>query len=684
MKLDYYETGIKEATFSVEDGEVKVKDNVAGSQWQDLFGDVEEEYTSKVHFNVKEAFYKFFGNSPVTDDLEKGVKFSTPYGDVYEPTDNPHLWIQREKNPAVNLVVNDNQVVGFQVAARNVGTVVIQQGLEELTVLAEWQKHGMLVSNPLTAKPHFTAMVPMRDGVRLATEIFIPDDGKPTHSVVMERTPYGRQMYYQGYQRFIQRGFVVVLQDVRGRNDSEGDWLPMYYERDDGQDTIEWIAKQDWSNQKVGMIGGSYGGYVQWAAASSGTPYLKALVSMVTAGGPFNDTIYKGGAPMSGGLAWFFAMAERKFKPENMMRDDWDELMRVRPLSQVPTVGLGHEIPSFSEFRRHTTYDDFIQNMDWKTRADKITVPALIQSGWYDDNGVGTTEAIRATDQYPHGRRKIILGPWIHAGNSQYDLGPVHLGQNALRFDIDLLHVMWFEHFLNGVDNGIEEGSTVEYYTVNMDKWRQADHFPPNQQATSWYLDKDRLTPDKPKTDSTATFDYNPEHPTPHLIDISQNELEFPNDYAEVEKRDDVVSFTSNQLAKPLVITGWFKAVFYASSSAVNTDWVVRLTDVTPDGEAINIDDGVMNAIFHEDYRHPKLLTPGKVYQFEIETQKTSIMLDVGHQLRLDIASAANNLVFPNTNTEVGADGNHTVIAHQTIYGGPKYPSCVEFNTDND
>ncbi|GHP13905.1 esterase [Lentilactobacillus fungorum] len=684
MKFDYYQTGIKEATFSIEGTSIQVRKNAVDGEWQAFEGEVEADYTDRLHFNLREAVEKLVDKPELSAKLRAGNQFTTQTGESYQPTSNKHLWIQREKKPAVNLIVDDGHLVGLQVAVRNMGTVLIQPGYEQATVLADWQRAGLLLTTPLEIKPHFKAMVPMRDGVELATEIFIPDDGKKTHSVILGRTPYGRQMFYRDYERFVQRGFVVVLQDVRGRNDSQGDWLPMYYEREDGQDTIEWIAKQEWSNGNVGMIGGSYGGYVQWAAASSGTPHLKALVSIVTAGGPFNDTIYKNGAPMSGSLAWFFSTAERQFHPEKMQRDDWDELMRIRPLNMIPVVGLGHEIPGFSEFMKHKKYDAFLAQMDWKTRADQINVPALIQSGWFDDNGVGTTEAIRVTDRYPSGQRKLILGPWVHSGNAQYDLGPVHLGEHALRFDIDLQHVRWFDHFLNGVDNGINEESPVDYYTLNADKWRHAEQFPPNKQSTSWYLDcqKGTLLSEKPTSRSTAGFGYDPKQPTPHLIDVSQNELEFPNDYAKVENRDDVLTFTSEPLTKELTITGWFKIVFYASSSAVNTDWVVRLTDVYPDGRSINIDDGVMNAIFFDGQDKPKLLKPGKVYQFEVETQKTSIQLAPGHRLRLDIASAANNLVFPNTNTEAGADGNHPVVAHQVIYGGGEYPSRIMFNRD--
>lgn len=429
MKLDFYLSGVKQAEFVDDETQLNL---LVNGKSQPLTGPQTQRYTQQMQ--VPPASLHRYLQTPF--DFSKSV-ITTAAGEVFQQTQSGTLWIQREHKPAVNLVVKNQQLVGFQITVRDTTAVIIQPGDESLTVLADWQAAHLLVTRPLAVATQFTALVPMHDQVKLATEVLLPADGQPTHSTILSRTPYGRQLFYADYQRFVQRGYAVVVQDVRGRNDSEGEWLPMAAERDDGRDTVDWIAAQPWSNQNVGMIGGSYGGYVQWAAASSGTPHLKALVSMVTAGGPFNDTIYKNGAPISGSLAWFFSTAEKHFHPENMQRNDWPQLLGIRPLENIPVVGLGHAIPGFTTFMTHPAYDDFMANMDWKTRAAAITVPALIQSGWFDDNGVGTTETIRVTDHYPAGKRKLILGPWVHSGNAQYDLGPIHLGEHALRADID-------------------------------------------------------------------------------------------------------------------------------------------------------------------------------------------------------------------------------------------------------
>jgi len=681
MQLDLYQAGIKQASFWITGNEVTF--SKLGDDKRDSLTDaMDTEFKQVISQSPLEMFDDFI--------IDQNFDFTVsplilPDGRKFKRTSKDYFWIERNRKPAVNLIVQDEQIVGFQISVRYGTTILIKPGFEHLTVLKQWEESNMLLSNPVFSNSQSTEFISMRDGIKLATEVFIPNDGHQTHSTILIRTPYGRQMSFADNFRFVQHGYAVVVQDVRGINDSEGEWLPMYYEREDGEDTINWIADQPWSNQRVGMIGGSYLGYVQWAAASSGTPYLKALVSMVTAGGSFTDTIYRSGAPLSGSSAWFFSTAEKKFDPMRMMRDDWDELLKVRPVKNISVTGLGHEIPGFTTMMNHKHYDELHQNADWLSRADKIRVPALIQSGWFDDNGIGTTEAIRATNDYPKGTRKIILGPWVHSGNAQYDLGPIHLGENSLRFDIDLQHFQWFDHFLNGANNGIDKSEPVEYYTLNQDKWRTAQTFPPKQQASKFYLDakEGKLRNTLPKNESNISYLYNPDDPTLHLIDVSSNELEFPNDYAEVEQRSDVVSFTTDSFKNPTTITGWFKVNFFASSSAVDTDWVVRLTDITPEGESLNITDGVINAKFRNSLSKPELLKPESIYEFSIETQKTSICLQTGHKLRLDIASAADNLIFPSSNTAEGVDSPTNVIATQTIYTGGKWKSQIEFNEDN-
>ncbi|WP_407892092.1 CocE/NonD family hydrolase [Lacticaseibacillus sp. N501-2] len=677
-KFAYYNAGLHLADFVVTPNQLQVqawdaKQPVALDDAQDAY------YVARMGISPKTILSQWQRQDFT---LPEGDSFTTTWGADYQQAD-AHYWLNRKAKPAVDLVVADQHVIGFQITVRNANIILATAQALPYTAYADWQNADMLQKPLPITKKDVTMAMP--DGVKLAATVILPAGDITPRSTILTRTPYGRQMFVPDHERFAHRGYAVVCQDVRGREDSQGQWQPMQYEKADGDATLDWIAAQPWSNGRVGMIGGSYGGYVQWAAAASGNPHLQALVSMVTAGGPFTDVFFHNGVPNAGIIAWYFAVESQRFTPEKMVRDDWDQLLAVRPLTEIPVVGLGHHIAGWDELRRHQVFDDWLQAMDWQSFADKIKVPALIQSGWFDDDGIGTTEALRVTAGYPAGARKVILGPWLHGGNAQYDVGPIHLGPSGLRHDIDLQHMRWFDHQLNHVQNGIDQEAPVDYYTVNSDEWKTADNFPPsNTTATTWYLDPATagLQP-VVGANGSQQFDYDPKHPTPQLISVSDNEFETPNDYAQVEQGPDVTSFTSPVLAKALTITGWFDVDFYASSSAVNTDWAVRLVDVTPDDRAINIADMIMNATHRDGLKTSKPLVPGDVYRFHIQTQKTSYKLLPGHALRLDFASAMAGLTFPNSNLAAGYDSKETVIAHQTIYGGKTYPSAVHFTVES-
>lgn len=226
-------------------------------------------------------------------------QFQTAHGETFEKKDS-HTFIQRNIKFPKDLVTEDEKVIAFITPFRDQCAVLVKEGFEDRTILKDWKE--MDVSPLFPVEPPVTEMVPMRDRVRLAADVYLPK-GAGKVPAVLVRTPYGKGVGTAAYFRFIQRGYAVVIQDVRGREDSEGEWLPMYYEVEDGDDTLTWIAAQPWSDGNVGMTGGSYLGYVQWAAAASENPHLKAMLSSVCAGSPFIDVPRRGGCFNSGMLA---------------------------------------------------------------------------------------------------------------------------------------------------------------------------------------------------------------------------------------------------------------------------------------------------------------------------------------------------------------------------------------------
>lgn len=593
------------------------------------------------------------------------------------------LWVQREVKHPIDIVLCCGKVVGFIKMRRDGCLMLVKNGYEAMTPLKAYNDE-LLSSASHLVKPIGTFNIPMRDGVKLATDVYLPSNLKPGEKVptILIRTIYGRRAFTEPELRFVFRGYALVAQDCRGRGDSEGDWMPNVYEMDDGSDTLDWIAEQEWSDGKVGMIGGSYGGYVQWAAAASGNPHLKAMVSLVTSGSPFVDNPRKGGTFMSGILAWCLLIAERDANPCAMARNDWDEVVSYRPVKDIPERILGKRIPFWDEWVKHETNDEFWQKCDWSLHGDKIDVPALMVSGWYDDDGQGTSQAWDMMRKYNREDIKLILGPWYHQANTTRDIHNIPFGDNAICYDMDINYLRWFDRYLKDIENGIDNTPRVKYYLVGNNEWQQADDWPPkNAKLEAFYLrENGKLSSTPPKDAETPdSYIFDPDDPAPHLVDISENELNVPENYNEVEKRSDVIIYTSEPLKEDLAIAGDIYANLYAASDAKDTDWVVRITDVDNAGNSFRVADGILRACFRNGFEKSELLTPGKVEKYRIRLTRAGYVFKKGHKIRIQVTSGAKNLAFPNCNT--GEDPTHATVfisAKQTIYHDDKYPSNVE------
>ena len=594
-------------------------------------------------------------------------------------------YIQRKVKFPANITWVEGHVCAFTSPSRERVHLLVRAGTETHTILAQWRRAYPL-EKPYPVKDLGEQFVFMRDGVRLAARLLLPGGAGDALPAVLVRTPYGKEGDLPSYYRYVQRGYAVVIQDVRGRNHSEGEWIPNFHEVEDGSDTLDWIAAQSWSNGRVGMIGGSYLGYVQWAAAASGNPHLKAMVSVMCAGSGFQDLPRKGGGFMSGLLAWVFAVSQRTFRPDLMARDDWEELLRIRPLEEIPQRALGYDIPFFQEWLRHPDYDDFWKQGDWAARMNHTDVPALIMSGWFDDDGMGTTEALDVTRGCSAKNRKVLLGPWPHGGNAVYDLPDLPLEADALREDVDLLFFQWFDRHLKGVHNGVESGPAVEYYTLGSECWQTAEDWPPPSGAPfSLYLAGEgsantsggdgTLLPSPPAEACYDEYLFDPSDPASCIIDLSENEVAMPADYRREDARADVLCYTTPPLAQDITFTGDFTVELFISSDAVDTDFVVRICQVDPDGRSLKLADGLLSARYRRGFDAPAPMKPGKVYPLSIRTSKVSNTFKKGSRIRLTVTSGAKNWIFPNSNTEKGFNSGSFVTAHNRIFHGGDFSS---------
>ena len=645
-------------------------------------------------FEDKKEYEENIRKAPADFTTAKGEEFTCRRGESY---------FQRHRKFPKDLFFDQEGIYAVLMSGRDTTGVLVKKGWEEKTVLKEWKKVyprqnpdcDQFQPGPVwPVSPPETFYVDTRDGEKLATDVYLPQGIREKCPAVLVRTPYGKSSGTEVYWRFVQRGYAVVIQDTRGREDSTGEWLPQHFEVEDGDDTLNWIAARPWSDGQVSMTGGSYLGYVQWAAAASGNPHLKAMLSSVCAGSAFVDIPRRGGCFNSGMLAWGFAMSQRRMRPELMAQENWDEILKIRPLKDIPRIALGHEVDFLTKWLEHKDMDDFWKMNNWQARYQGGPVPALILSGWFDDNGMGTTEALELVKSWPKGTWKAVLGPWKHSGNADYDIHNVYMGEDALRYDIDILCMMWLEHFLKNVDNGIEKTPAVEYYTLGENCWKSAQAWPPeNTISDSFYLtggsapakgDKEScgkglLMETVSQDQGAEEYIYDPENPAVHLVDMSENELEVPEDYTQEEKREDILSFTTEKLSRPVTVTGDLLVVLYVSCDCPDTDFFVRITDVDEEGRSVKLADGVLGAKYRNGFEHPEYMEEGGVYPIRIRTTKISNTFREGYRIRLTITSSGENFIFPNSNTKEGFDSSQVQKARIRIHRGGDTPSRVEF-----
>ncbi len=591
-------------------------------------------------------------------------------------------WRQRRVKFPANVLLEGGRAAAFVTPCREVTVVLVRSGLEGRTPLALWADYQGEALSPV--EPVQTFRIPTSDGTaELATDVYLPAARRGPVPALLIRTPYNREEGAESWLRYVCRGYALVIQDVRGKGESTGAWVPHSYEVEDGTATLEWMAAQDWCDGCIGTAGGSYLGYVQWAMAAGGSPHLKAMISVVTAGSGFVDLPRRGGCYVSGMFPWAFSVSGQRFDASLMERPDWDKVLKHRPLRELPEKALGRPVPFLDDYLDHRDYDEFWRRGNWAEefqRRGGRPVPVFIQSGWFDDNGMGTTEALDLTRDWPH--RKVILGPWQHSGNSQYDLHALSFGEDALRFDLDLLHLRWLERFLRGQENGVEKGPAVEYYTTGEERWHTAGVWPPAQGRLSLWPDGQNprtsagdgvLLKAPPAKSRDVLCLYDPMDPAHHIIDMSENELEVPEDYTQEEGRQDYLCYTTSPLEEPLTVTGDCQVELFLLSDGEDADAVVRLCDVFPDGRSVKLADGVLSARYREGFDSPRPLTPGQPMKLVLRTTKLSHRFLPGHRLRLTVTFSAEGFILPSSGTAAGYDS--TVV--RQCRNGLRTGGCV-------
>jgi putative CocE/NonD family hydrolase len=519
----------------------------------------------------------------------------------------------------------------------------------------------------------------MRDGIELSTNVFRPAEPARLPAILV-RTPYGKGADITPYYAsFVQRGYAVVIQDVRGRYASGGAFDPLRQETNDGEDTLKWIARQPWSNQRVGMMGGSYLGIVQWKAALVNSPYLKAIFPAVSGCDDYFDRFYSRGGAFKIGqrLEW---MSEN-LRPPGNPKPDFNLFVRHVPLRTADGAATGRRIGFYQEALDHPAYDAFWKSVSTRARLDRVRVPVFAAGGWYDNFVQSDLEAFHILRE-KHRTVRIIVGPWPH--NASYQFPGVDFGPLA-RAPLRKYQLEWFDHWLKDEGTAAVKNPPVRIFVMGANRWRDEEEWPLRRaRPTPFYLAAEgRLR--RMSSDEGAAFDrfvYDPANPVPTMggaVCCNPRVLPWgPFDQRPVEKRSDVLSYTTPPLERPVEVTGPIRAVLWVATTAPDTDFTAKLVDVFPDGYARNLTDGILRLRYRESLEKPEPARPGRVYRIVIDAGVTSNEFLKGHRIRVEISSSNFPRFDRNPNTGgPAAAAREFRRATQTIYHDRLRPSHI-------
>lgn len=542
--------------------------------------------------------------------------------------------------------------------------------------------------------------VPLRDGVSLSADVYLPLARGPFPTVV-QWTPYEstRDRFVGWGAWYASRGYAAVVLDVRGRYESGGDFTAYTRDGEDAYDSIEWIVGREWCNGRIGTWGRSYGAIVQWQLSRHAHPAVVCMAPHVIMDDYYADCHYVGGAfqlalSLGAALIWSTSIGLVTGELAGRLALN-DRVLRHLPLVDLDVQAIGREVECWRQWHAHPTYDPFWDAI--RHRPEEMTVPVFQQCGWYDAYAGATMRTYAGlAGRVP---QKVLMGPWSHEEESTRVIGGHDFGPAASRV-IREDDLRWYDHWLRDLDTGVLDEPPISLFVMGANRWRHESEWPlPGTELMPWYLSSGGranslvgdgvLRPDPPGPSEPADrYDYDPARPVPTLggnnsiLTMMQHAVEpvgpGPADQRPIERRDDVLCYTSAPLERELEVTGPVEAVLYAASSARDTDFVVRLSDVQPDGRALFLCEGILRARHRNGLDVAELLEPEEVAEYRIRMYPTSNLFRRGHRIRLDVTSSSFPRFSRNLNTgEDVATGTRMEIARQRVLHTATYPSHV-------
>lgn len=545
--------------------------------------------------------------------------------------------------------------------------------------------------------------VKMRDGVILRADIYRPQAaGK--FPVLLERTPYnkGESDSVHFAANATARGYVVIVQDTRGRYMSDGEWYPFIHESNDGYDTVEWAATLPYSDGRIGMFGGSYVGATQMLAAMARPPHLAGICPVVTASNYHEGWTYQGGAfEQWFNESWTSGLAQDTLnrtvrEHTNALNGVWTLPLTAYTLFPEPPTSTRILASYFLDWLNHPSYDEFWKRISIEEHYPDISVPALTVAAWYDiflggsmRNYVGLKK--HAANERAREGQHLLVTIGGHAGSGR-KVGDVDFGEQAA-FDEDAVILTWYDYLLKNAKNEFSSRKKVRIFVMGANQWREEDDWPvPGARPTSYYLHSNgranslsgdgSLSTVAPADEQSDRYTYDPANPVPTtggpLCCDAMHLRPGPRDQRPVESRNDVLIFSTPALTEDVEVTGPVSLQLFGSSSAVDTDFTAKLVDVYPDGFAQNLTEGIIRARYRDSTEKPELLNPGQVYKFNIDLWATSNVLKKGHRLRLEVSSSNFPRFDRNLNTgEEAATGRNFMAATNTVLHDAKHPSAL-------
>ncbi|HMV87305.1 MAG TPA: CocE/NonD family hydrolase [Blastocatellia bacterium] len=577
-----------------------------------------------------------------------------------------------------------------------------------LIVGAIWLMAGLLMPKNSSALEAIKLLrhreVPMRDGVKLYADVYLPR-AEGRYPVLVVRTPYGvqRDGVHETMMKFAQRGYAVVMNDTRGRYESEGKWEPFRTEAEDGYDTIEWAAKQPWSNGKVATQGGSYLGHVQWAAGKLQPPSLVAMFPALASTNIYRDWITLNGAwRLSFNYGWgVVRMPNRIMLPQYWHSESYsppelkyETILKHLPLKDGDLESAGYAVRHYRDWVAHPDYDAYWKAISDEENFGKYNVPIHTSGGWFDIFLQGTINGFvgarkHGANEKTRRESRMIIGAWGHGPTQKYgdvDFGPAN---NRVQFETES---KWFDHYLLGKDTGIDREPPVEIFYMGVNQWQHEQDWPiPGTKFTQLYIagggaantaTGNGTLSFKPAAGAPSdTYRYDPNDPVPTLGGnncCGTPTPAGPKDQRPLAARKDILVYNSEPMTEPLAIAGPVKMKLFAATDGPDTDWVVKLIDVAPNGFAFNVCEGILRARYRKGVDKPELLKAGEVYEYEVDLVGTANVFLPGHRIRVDITSSHFPQFDRNPNTgEPFGTSAKVRVAQQTVFHSAERASHI-------